>query len=61
MSGYGRISASGFWSDRDTGQPLGFGFVDMANDDEAERGIAGTNGTQLGARNINVNEARPAV
>jgi RNA recognition motif-containing protein len=45
--------------ERDTGQPRGFGFVEMANDEEAEKAIAGTNGTQLGNRSLNVNEARP--
>jgi RNA recognition motif-containing protein len=48
-------------TDRDTGQPRGFGFVEMTNDSEAQQAIAGLNGTQLGGRNLNVNEARPKV
>jgi RNA recognition motif-containing protein len=56
---YGQVDNVTIMRDRDTGQPRGFGFVEMANDEEAEKAIAGTNGTQLGARNINVNEARP--
>jgi hypothetical protein len=33
----------------------------MANDEEAEKAINGINGTQLGSRVLNVNEARPKV
>ena len=46
-------------TDRDTGQPRGFAFVEMTNDSEAEKAIAGVNGTNLGGRTLNVNEARP--
>src|SRR5262245_50678660 len=46
-------------TDRDTGQPRGFGFVEMANDEEAEKAINAMNGYQLGSRALNVNEARP--
>jgi len=56
---YGQVDNVTIMRDRDTGQPRGFGFVEMANDEEAQKAIAGTNGTQLGKRNINVNEARP--
>ena len=56
---YGQVDNVTIMRDRDTGQPRGFAFVEMANDEEAQKAIAGTNGTQLGARNINVNEARP--
>ncbi|HSM87433.1 MAG TPA: hypothetical protein VLT16_14850, partial [Candidatus Limnocylindrales bacterium] len=43
------------------GQPRGFGFVEMVNDEEAEKAINGMNGAQLGSRALNVNEARPKV
>jgi RNA recognition motif-containing protein len=56
---YGQVDNVTVLKDRDTGQPRGFGFVEMANDEEAEKAIAGLNGTQLGSRNLNVNEARP--
>lgn len=56
---YGQVDNVTIMRDRDTGQPRGFAFVEMANDEEAQKAIAGTNGTQLGNRNINVNEARP--
>lgn len=56
---YGQVDNVTIMRDRDTGQPRGFAFVEMANDEEAQKAITGTNGTQLGNRNINVNEARP--
>jgi RNA recognition motif-containing protein len=56
---YGQVDNVTILKDRDTGQPRGFGFVEMANDEEAERAIQGMNGAQLGNRAINVNEAKP--
>ena len=56
---YGQVDNVTIMRDRDTGQPRGFAFVEMANDEEAQKAIQGTNGMQLGARNLNVNEARP--
>lgn len=56
---YGQVDNVTIMRDRDTGQPRGFAFVEMANDEEAQKAITGTNGIQLGARNLNVNEARP--
>ena len=46
-------------TDRDTGQPRGFGFVEMANTTDADKAIAALNGTLLDERALNVNEARP--
>lgn len=45
--------------DRFSGQPRGFGFVEVNSDDEAERAIQGLNGQDFMGRNIVVNEARP--
>ena len=45
--------------DRFSGQPRGFGFVEVQSDDEAERAIQGLNGHDFMGRNIVVNEARP--
>jgi RNA recognition motif-containing protein len=56
---YGQVDNVTILKDRDTGQPRGFGFVEMANDEEAEKAIQGMNGAQLGSRALNVNEARP--
>ncbi len=45
--------------DQATGRARGFGFVEMSTDDEAQQAISALNGTQLGGRNLTVNEARP--
>ncbi|MBI2981343.1 MAG: RNA-binding protein [Deltaproteobacteria bacterium] len=45
--------------DRYSGRSKGFGFVEMANDDEAVRAIAELNGKEHGGRALTVNEARP--
>jgi cold-inducible RNA-binding protein len=56
---YGSVERVNLITDRETGQPRGFGFVEMSNDAEAERAIAELNGREFGGRAINVNEARP--
>jgi cold-inducible RNA-binding protein len=56
---HGTVDRVSLVTDRDSGQPRGFGFVEMANDSEAEQAIAALNGVELGGRNITVNEARP--
>jgi RNA recognition motif-containing protein len=55
---YGQVTEANVIADRFTGQSRGFGFVEMANDDEAQNAIAALNGTQLGGRNLTVNEAK---
>jgi len=45
--------------DRQTGQSRGFGFVEMATEDEAQQAIAAINGRTLGGRSLKVNESRP--
>jgi RNA recognition motif-containing protein len=45
--------------DRETGRSRGFGFVEMASEDEATAAIAQFNGTEYDGRNMVVNEARP--
>ena len=44
--------------DRATGKSRGFGFVEMSNDDEAQKAITELNGREFQGRNLNVNEAR---
>lgn len=56
---HGTVERVSIVTDRDTGQPRGFGFVEMTNDAEGDRAIAALNGTDLGGRTLNVNEARP--
>lgn len=45
--------------DRFTGRSRGFGFVEMAADDGAQKAISDVNGRDLGGRSLRVNEARP--
>jgi RNA recognition motif-containing protein len=46
-------------TDRDTGQPRGFAFVEMPDQREAETAISQLNGAEMNGRALNVNEARP--
>ena len=45
-------------TDRDTGRPRGFGFVEMGNSEDADKAISELNGHTLDGRALNVNEAR---
>jgi len=45
-------------TDRDTGRPRGFGFVEMGNSEEADQAINELNGHSMDGRQLNVNEAR---
>ena len=56
---YGQVDRVSIMTDRDTGRSRGFGFVEMTNNEEGEKAISGLNGSQVGGRTINVNEARP--
>jgi len=56
---HGSVGRVNIVTDRDTGQPRGFGFVEMSNDGEGEKAIAALNGTDFDGRTLNVNEARP--
>jgi cold-inducible RNA-binding protein len=56
---YGQVDRVSILTDRDTGRSRGFGFVEMANSEEGDKAIAALNGSQVGGRTINVNEARP--
>jgi len=59
FEGYGTIESVSLITDRDTGRSKGFGFVEMTNDAEAQKAIAGVNGKDLDGRPLTVNEARP--
>ncbi|PYX95033.1 MAG: RNA-binding protein [Acidobacteria bacterium] len=56
---YGQVDRVSIMTDRDTGRSRGFGFVEMANAEDGDKAIAALNGTQVGGRTLNVNEARP--
>ena len=59
FEGYGQVDRVSIMTDRETGRSRGFGFVEMTNAEDGEKAIAALNGTQLGGRTLNVNEARP--
>ena len=56
---YGQVDNVNMIRDQYSGQPRGFAFVEMSNDEEAQKAIAAVNGMQVGSRNVTVNEARP--
>jgi RNA recognition motif-containing protein len=56
---HGTVESARIITDRDTGRSKGFGFVEMSDDDAAEKAIAQLNGQQFGGRALTVNEARP--
>ena len=56
---YGPVEKVSIITDRDTGQPRGFAFVEMNDDESATKAMEALNGTNLGGRNLTVNEARP--
>ena len=61
FAAHGTVSSAKVMTDRYTGRSRGFGFVEMASPDEAQRAIAALNGTQYEGRTLVVNEARPEV
>lgn len=56
---YGAVERVNIVTDRDSGQPRGFAFVEMSGRQEAEKAISALNGAELNGRAMNVNEARP--
>ncbi|GAI20849.1 unnamed protein product, partial [marine sediment metagenome] len=56
---FGEVTSVSIITDRDSGRPKGFGFVEMATKSEAEAAITGLNGKTIKERTIVVNEARP--
>lgn len=59
FSAHGTVNEASIITDRYTGRPKGFGFVEMENDDEAERAIQKLNNSSFGGRTLTVNEAKP--
>ena len=58
FSGYGTVLSCALPTDRDTGRPRGFGFVEM-EDADASKAIDALNGQDFQGRTLTVNEARP--
>jgi RNA recognition motif-containing protein len=59
FAAYGEVASVSVITDRDTGRPRGFAFVEMHDAGAAQNAIRSVNGTQLGGRTLNVNEAKP--
>jgi cold-inducible RNA-binding protein len=59
FAAHGQIDSVTIITDRDTGRPKGFGFVEMSNGDEANAAIENLNEKDFMGRTIKVNEARP--
>jgi RNA recognition motif-containing protein len=56
---YGAVDEVKLITDRETGRPRGFGFVDMPDSRAAQSAIQGLQGKELAGRTLNVNEAKP--
>jgi cold-inducible RNA-binding protein len=56
---FGQVTRAHVVNDRETGRSRGFAFVEMPNDDEAAKAMAGLNGKELAGRALRVNEAAP--
>jgi RNA recognition motif-containing protein len=56
---YGEVTSAKIVNDKFTNRSKGFGFVEMANDEQAQAAIAALNGSEVDGRNIVVNESRP--
>ena len=55
---YGEVAEVKVITDRDSGRPRGFAFIEMSNQSEAAAAIDGLNGKELDGRTLTVNEAR---
>jgi RNA recognition motif-containing protein len=58
FSRYGEVASVSLVTDRETGRPRGFGFVEMPADD-ADEAISALDGKDMGGRQLRINEARP--
>jgi len=56
---FGKVESATIIKDKFSGQPKGFGFVEMSSKAEGQAAIDGLNGKELKGRTLNVNEARP--
>jgi len=56
---YGTVSSTKIITDKFTGRSKGFGFIEMDDDESANKAISELNGSQFENRDLVVNEARP--
>ncbi len=59
FSAAGNVASANIITDRETGRSRGFGFVEMATPEEAQKAIEMFDGKELDGRRLTVNEARP--
>ena len=59
FSPYGTVTSVNLITDRETGRPRGFGFVEMSSDAEAQSAMQAMDGQDLNGRNLKVNVAKP--
>src|SRR5512134_1632683 len=59
FAAFGQVDRVSLISDRQTGRPRGFGFVEMADNAAAQAAIDGLNGQDIDGRKLTVNEAQP--
>ena len=59
FASFGNVDSSKIVTDRDTGRSKGFGFVEMTDASEADAAIEKLHGSDMGGRNLTVNEAKP--
>ncbi|MEO5627612.1 MAG: RNA-binding protein [Candidatus Saccharimonadales bacterium] len=59
FAAFGKVTSAAVIKDRDSGQSKGFGFVELENDDDAQKAISEMNGKEVSGRSLTVNQARP--
>lgn len=59
FAAFGEVTSASLVTDRETGRPRGFGFVEFASGEHAQAAIAGMNGKNVDGRDLTVNEAKP--
>ena len=59
FSDHGEVTKAQVITDRDSGRSRGFGFVEMASSDEAQKAISALNGKDFDGRQLTVNLAKP--
>jgi len=59
FSAYGTVQSVNVITDRETGRPRGFAFVEMGSDSEAQAAVQAMDGQEFGGRTLKVNIARP--
>ena len=59
FAGFGEVSTINIIKDKYSGEPRGFGFIEMPTKEEAMAAITGLNEHELNGRALNVNEAKP--